>query len=645
MKKSIRQRFTLVFLALSIVMVGLSPVARAAGETAYLTPASGSVQTGNRFTISVDGYVGQSWWFWVPIGATSVKGSMSFPTQQLKVVSVDPAGSAFPGGSITPNNTTGKIDFNSSSSGSHMNKTVHLFSVTFQAVAPGSASVGFGSVNYDIGSAATTGGNYTVTAAPPAPTPTPTPSPSVTPSPKPSVTPKVTPAPTVTPAPSPSLVPTVEETPAPTNESDGSIKISDVVITANRQRNSVNWKVSDPSATPTVVYGTSKSTMKSPAEVTKQPDGSYQTVFKDLKLGTLYYFSIKVAATDNLRGGTYSDSFTTKGFPVQLTIQQNGLLLPGAKTVIGERTFTANKEAIIVTELSDGRHTATITPTGSTTPITVEFTVQKKTIPASGSPAIQNIVLNPMTAESSGQSDSSASSTILVIGSLAGLALVVGVIGFILYRRKSVSTDYPQQVDADLLSNNYGPETNFNANTPLPNLETVSIPQSSPAQYEPVYAAQSAVYEDSGVPVVADAPSLGLSSMPLPPVDSSEGEPLLVAQDDDQQLSQQLAEVESAEENISDEPSAVYDETTGELDIIHHAHEPASLPATPPAAQGTSPIDSEPIYDSQSFSAVHNDPVQSVDEDEGSIQQTSVISEQSYDDASPLKNQHGATVS
>lgn len=584
MKKSFRQRLPLVFMALCAFAIVLSsPVAYAAGETAYLTPSSGTVQAGNRFTVSVDGRVGQSWWLWIPIGASSVEGSLSFPIQHLKVVSVDPAGSAFPNGSITPNNSTGKIDFNNSSSGSYMNKNVHLFSITFQAVSAGSANITFGNVKYNIGSAATTGGNYTVTAAPPAPTPTPTPSPSPTPSPtpKPSQIPISTPRPSVAPVILPEL--SVEETPAPINESDGSIKISDVIVTANRQRNSVSWEVSDANATPTLMYGTSKSTIKSQAEATKQSDGSYQTVFKDLKLGTLYYFSIKVAATDNLRGGTYTDSFTTKGYPVQLTIQQNGLLLPGAKVTINERTFTANKEAVIITELGDGRHTATITPAGSSTPVTVEFSVEKKKIPTSGNPATQNIIVNAKTLGSTGESDKSSSQAIVIASIVAGVILLTGIVGFIIFRRRSAANTFSQQIDADLLSSSYGPAINTTANAPMPNLETVSVLPPEPSQYASTTDTQ--VLSDQTGPlsmqnndtnnVYDTIPEQQFSSLPLPPVDDALSDNTAVAQgvvDENQQLTQQLAQVESSEETVLDEPSAVYDETTGELDIIHHSH-------------------------------------------------------------------------
>jgi hypothetical protein len=609
MKQRIRRRFVQGLMLITALIIGVSTPVFAAGEKAYLTPAAGTTLPGNTFTVSVDGYVGHTWaWFIVPVGASSVNGSITFPSQNLKVTSINTTGAAFPNGNYTPNNTTGRIDFNGSTGGQYTDQTVHLFTITFQALAPGTANVAFGATSYNLGSASTTGGTYTISSPPPPP---PSPSPSPSPTPKPSTTPKPTPKPSTTPkptpTPTPSVAPSVEETPAPEADSDGGLKIQNVKVSTSRHENKVSWTVSDPNTIATFNYGTSKAGQDNKAEATKNEDGNYEVSLESLKVGTLYYFTIKAATTDNLQGADYSGTFTTRGYPVQLTIQQNNLLLPGAKVRINERTFVANAYAIVTAELSDGSHVAQITPSGSNNSYPITFVVAKKTIPESGNPDQQSFILNITTV---GTSSGLNSATIwpIVGAAIAALAIVGGIIGFVIVRRRQSNEGSPD-IDSDLLAASYGRTTDdLHQNTPTPNLETHGAAMGGTFQEQPLattpmdtvaplptnpYAQNLDDTTQNNVPpppldttpIVADIDPV---SLPLPPAEPQTVPPPITtetapAYSEEEQLSSELLEVESSNGNGED-TSAVYHESTGELEIVHHHVQnssSASDPTTP----------------------------------------------------------------
>ncbi len=628
MIKANRQKFSLGLLLFTALFSLVPTAVFAAGDSVYLTPPSGTSQPGNTFTVSADGNVGSSWF-----GTSSVSGTITFPANLLKVNAVSSAGATFNVSStVTPDNANGTISFNQYTNwwtGAN-NQTVHLFTVTFQSLANGTAPVNFSNVQYNTGAAAMAGGTYTVSTPPPPPTPSPSPSPS--PAPKPSSTPKPAVTPKPSPVPTPSTPPTVEETPAPVVDSDGGLKIENVKIIADRAENSVTWTVSNPAATPVLTYGTTKNGLKSDGIVSKQDDGSYSVVFTDLKPGALYYFMIKAATADNLQGATYSGVLTTRGYPIQLTIEQNNLLLPGAKVKIGERIFVANKNAIVTTELGDGSYTAIITGPGSTESHNATFVVVRKTIPKNGNPALQSFVLNATTVGTSSGLNSSLIPTIIG-GAVAVMAAIGGIIGLFILRRKKAANDDAANADTDLLAASYGDSVDeLRNNTPLPNLDTaagVSLPPmdlSAEPEYQTELPPEQAVtaYQPAddmaltAEPVAPVAVPFDPAALPLPPtVDPAmpiqqqyADEPTVVSQPDYQaeQLSQAVSQVESSEQITDDEPSAVYDEATGELDIIHHHADEgissvpivetvAEIPQEPLTQPDVTPMDTQPVVD------------------------------------------------
>ncbi len=577
-------------------------------NTMQITPTPRSATTGDVFTVSVDGHVTDSFIFAVGVGVHEAYGTVTFPSNLLSVVSYSAAGTTFGASkSITPGN--GNVTFNLSSgpNSAATYQDVHLFTITFKAIAAGTANVGFGSANYGNGSGAgvitptTTGGKYTI-ASPPAPVTPTTPTQPTTPS-KPATTPKATPK-APTPVATPVQTPTPEETPAPVIDSDGGLKIENVKATATRQANSIAWTLNNTDATPTLTLGTSKGNQKD-IDVAKQADGSYLANLSGLKLGTLYYFTIKASTADNLQGATYSGTFTTRGYPVQLTVKQNNLLLPGASVKIDGRSFVANKNSIITTELGDGDYTASITPPDSTTPQNATFTVAKKTIPSTGSPELQSFVLNITTV--GGSSDASSAFLVPIIGGVVGfIATIGGVVGFIMYRRRQQLASAAGTVDSDLLTSSYGADVIDNrANTPQPNLETIGMAAGPMAIQEVMsdngadaLAVQQPYNDPAALPTAApldqtppavDGTQFDASGLPLPPAGTTfadQGAADMQASNaeysEDEQLSPEVAQVEAAGEIGDDEPSAVYDASTGELDIIHHHAEP---PTTAPLEQ------------------------------------------------------------
>lgn len=613
MKSILRHRLLLGLMLTAALLNIAPPSAFAAANSGKITPAVGTSQPGNTFTVGVSGHASGDWWY----STSSVNGTLKFPANLLSVEAIDKTGQSFAGGSnVTFDNTTGTINFSGSCNWwfcGYQNQNVHFFQVTFKSLAPGTANVIFEKLSYNSGGGATTGGVYTIT-APPAP-PTPTPTPIVTqPTPTPKLSTKPVTTPVSTPPPSPVAVAT-EELPTPTADSDGGLKIQDVKVSVSRQESKVTWKVNSTATTPTFIYGASKAQQTKSGVVVDKKDGNYEVVLSELKPGTLFHFTIKTATNDSLQGASYNGTLTTRGYPVQLTVQQNNLLLPGAKVKINDRTFVANKDAIITTELSDGEHTADIAPSGSSDSYPIKFVVAKKSVPANGNPEQQNFMLNITTTGTT----SGIGSTLLlpIIGAIvAAIAVIGGIVGFILLRKKQAADNQSAGIDSDMLAASYGrPVETLYQNTPTPNLETHGMAQNGIFQEQPIqqqtvdptmptsaagsydayqqpatdptqtYIPQANVdqliapaYDPAmNQPYVPqDSQQYDTNSLPLPP----QSDPIATAPDittptptqytEEEQLTSELVKVESSEDPTR--PDAVYDEVTGELDILHGNH-------------------------------------------------------------------------
>lgn len=602
MKHFIRHRLLLGLLLFIASVSIFPPKVFAVQGSVYFYPGGNNVINGTEIDVEVRGNVPDPGW--LGGGATII---VNYDPTKLELLDRTDSGGAFQAANSRNFDGTkaGTVRYTAyvmlNAPGVNGNK---IISMKFRALTLGGATLSFGS-GTNVNNGPTTGSatTYNIIAptcpagqvgtppnctTPPPPKPSPTPTPSKAPTVKPSTKPTPVPSPVPTPA------PTVEETPEPVLDSQGGLKIENVQVTTTRQKNSISWTMNRDESPPTLVYGTTKTKQTSDGKVTKLADGSYEVILPELKLGTLYYYTIKASSTNLLEGATYGGTFTTRGYPVQLTIQQNGVLAPSAKVKIGERTFTANKNAIITTELGDGEYSASINPVSTTTALLVNFTVAKKPVPASGSPELQAFILN---GNVDGAGSGSNDSITLILSALGLLAIIGSIIGFLFYRRRNQQSEDANTVDGDLLMANYGSAIEDpRINTPEPNLaastNTAVPPESIMNTDQGPYYPQEATYEQT---------SFDASNLPLPPVDQNMAAPVISnvtsALDnnytEDEQLAPEITQVESIEKaDDPDEPSAIYDASTGELDIIHHDH--TSREATAP----TAPVQDTAIYNS-----------------------------------------------
>ena len=652
MKRTVKHKLLLGLLLFTALFSIVPPRVYAVAGTVFFSPNGGSVVNGTEFTVEVKGDVPKpvTWPFYGG-GATII---VSYDKNKLQVVEYNDTNGVFANGSKSWSGTVaGTVKYKSTvSTNAPGVNNQKIISIKFKALTTGSTALSFAS-GISVNNGPTTGTPSTFTLiAPTCPTGqvgTPpnctTPAPSPTPKPSSSPSPSSTPKPSTKPSQSPSPVvttptePTPEETPVPTSDSDGGLKIENVKVATTRQTNSVVWTMNKDDALPKVTYGTTKGSLTTEATVEEMSDRTYQVVFQDLKLGTRYYFAIKASTPDQLQAATYSGSLTTRGYPVQLTIKQNGILAPDAKVKINERSFTANKDAIILTELSDGKHEATITPSGSTSVATAQFTVAKKQVPTNGSPELQTFVLDAEVHDSEQQTNDSPVMAIVIGGGVL-LAAGAGIIGFLLYKRRNSQQADSSTVDSDLLMASYGPAIeNYHAQTPEPNLDargttqvaaigTIPLPEAPlDMQAQPVdqttTAYQSPPQEYTAPPQAPapSAPPFDPTTMPLPPAQPPEQTAAIV--DPVVAQTNQVAEVpedvplppeqspallaveaieapqpvDDVQAANDDTEEAVYHPETGELEILHD-HTPATKtpaeaapPAQPlPTTQQTAPL-------------------------------------------------------
>lgn len=287
----------------------------------------------------------------------------------------------------------------------------------------------------------------------------------------------------------------------------------------------------------------------------------------------------------------------------------------------------SDNNATITAEFGEGAYDAIVIPKDSGSQYKASIVVKKVTIPQSGEPAVQNIVLDGVI---KGTVESSSDNPLaLIIGVIAGATGLGGLIAFAVYRRKHNESLSDTSIDSDLLITNYGNAIDDSrAQTPEPNLD-VQTPQAlteplAQAAYDQSYNQQQQAYDDNqqiaqqyGVPVVTTDESIYTASQQpaeenfvqndyaesLPQqYDASTVDTQVVdtetSQILDEQLSDQLIAVESINNDnnsSSDFEEAIYHPETGELDILHNTHSPSQSPSTP------EPVDA-PMNDSVSTS-------------------------------------------
>lgn len=341
-----------IFTALGVFLYAVtSTPVNAVQGTIYFTPGSGTYNPGSTFTVDVKGKVPSSGFG----GGATV--NVTYPTNLLQATAVSLNGGVLGGGSPTINN--GTVSYSVFTVPSRAVNDQRLFTITFKALATGSATLNF-SANTNINSGPTTkqpaafsivnpscpagqvGTPPNCSTPPPPPTPTPTPVPTpVVPKPSP-VAPKPSPTPTpivTTPNTSQPAQPT-EATPAPPAD-EKTLSIDDVDVQSSYDNVIVKWTTSGP-ADATLNYGTSSSKLDNVAAVEASEDSTTFTApLSKLQLGTTYHYSI-VAKNASEVSISSKGTFTTKAYPVVLRLLQNNQPLTEARVQIQgfENTYT-----------------------------------------------------------------------------------------------------------------------------------------------------------------------------------------------------------------------------------------------------------------------------------------------------------------
>lgn len=617
-----------MWLLVFVAFVSLVPAkAFAVAGTVSFTPNGGTVVNGSEFTVTVRGNVPDPGFIWG--GGATIR--VTYDATKLQLVSADDAGGAFSDNDEQEwNNSAGVVRYRAqiyvNAPGVSNQK---IISAKFKAIGVGSVTLSF-APETNVNNGPTTGTSSTFTieqqscpsgqigtppncSTPPAP-----------PSPKPSSKPP-TAAPPQTPKPLPSETPIssplpdpIEEVPEPISDSEGGLKIDNVITSISRQKNIITWSLNQPDIKQTLVYGTTKSNQKNKAEIRTLTDGNYEATLTDIDPGKRYYFTIQASAQNLLKGAEYSGTFASRGYPVQLTIKQNGVLAPNATVMIGERKFTADKNATITAEFGDGSYDAIVTPSGSTESHRSSFVVKKVPIPNTGEPELQNIIVNAVI--ENGESSTNDDPLPWIIG---GISLLLGGTGLLciwLYRlRKNNLQQAAVAVDTDLLMTNYGNAlSNTRVQTPVPNLDVqaATISATPEQAYSTQEIPQAITGSDSNdlhskadtppADTVADLPTdTPLTSTDTPmSVDgfnqletSDWPQPQPVAEP----ISSPATEAIPPEEHFAqaNHEEAVYHPETGELDIIHTSHHDATpsplLSSESSAPPATLPIDEPTI--------------------------------------------------
>jgi hypothetical protein len=359
----------------------VAPSAYAASASVFLSPSSGSVTNGNNLVVNVFEDSGAE-----PVNAASLR--ISYPTSLLQYVSISNS-SAF---NIVATSSGGggavSIDrgANPAVTGNQL-----IASITFKAVANGTASVTFPGGNSDAKvlsqntnqsiTTSAAGGSYSITTPVSPPPPAPSPSPSPTPSPSPSPSPSSSSSKNntnggtkATPPSSPSV--SGKDTSAP---AISGVVVSDVGVNTA----TITWTTSEP-ATTQLNYGLSQNYNLTAG------DNNFVTAHKIvlntdlLSPGVEYHFAVKSVDPSGNAAASEDQTFTTKGATVIVTvIDQNKKPVPQAKVTFNKSTGVTDKDGhATLTNLQIGKLVGVVNYKGKQTVASIEV----KPIDPNGAP-------------------------------------------------------------------------------------------------------------------------------------------------------------------------------------------------------------------------------------------------------------------
>lgn len=433
------QRFLPVVLSLSL-LIGLMPaeLASAAGiNKLYVTPDSSQMNVGTSFVVNIRSYSTSS--------TGSVKGTLLYAAGSLKVTSISIADSAYGTPTITQGN--GTIGFNGTRTPA--SGTAQIFAVTFLATAANNeATVGFSGDSKLNNTTTTYGQGKFVITNPPAPSPSPSPSSST--STKPSTKPNgggsggsssnsstkpvyTTPVPIVT-TPTTPVENTTTENTEPLAVVDPTGVVESVNPVPSYTSATITWRVTAPSPTSSLSYGSSTQTLDQQATVQNKGGGNFSATLSNLNPGQKYYFSI----TGNGSGvspGTYTSSVQASGFPVVINVTENKVIAKGAQVQIGATNYVTRADGKVTIGLAAGSYSGKITTETAT--LNINLTVSKKDIPTDGSQPESQSFSFDLASSVLDNGPGTTTSVFTFIGVLigGGAILVLGFLVFINYRR------------------------------------------------------------------------------------------------------------------------------------------------------------------------------------------------------------------
>lgn len=438
----------------------------AANGTLYFNPGEGRFAPGGTFTVEVRADTGSA-------NRPLTRATFTYPKNLLQAIETTSYGSDFGNSSTSINHSIGRVTFTAYDSTPPTGSNKYVYKITFKVLAQGSATLSFAndtaingalvkkhSATYTLAPATCPPGQIgtppnCTTPSSPTPTPqNPTPNPGgggsspaqarpSNPAPRPgsggsTQRPSTSlPASPYPPIPLPTVPDTSEpivatepvEVPPATEET--SFGIGNIRTRTLFDTTTINWESNHP-GTSTFYYGTAQDTLDKRIDVKQESPTSFSAAVPTLQPGEKYFYEITATQEgDSSKQDIHKSSFTTKGYPVKITILYNDTPLAEAAVSLKDysgSTVTGESGSVNL-ELKEGTYSVVAKKDS----VEIEQTISVKSLEfeAGGIPDTQNFTIT-----GSGSALSGGSGVIigLVIG---GLLLVVGfVVAVIVVRKK-----------------------------------------------------------------------------------------------------------------------------------------------------------------------------------------------------------------
>lgn len=323
-------------------------VLAANGTRLYLYPPNQVVQKDQTFNVAVRISSNQSLLY-----MSYVKAYLNFPANILSVTKVDTSTNAYQTRTDqTYSNTAGTIHIEQSNPYSY-SPDQFIATIGFKAIKTGTATVSFSSDSWVSSSqqgantlTGSDGGTYTIQGPAPAPAPAPSPKP------QPTTSPTASPSHTNT---TTSTTPTAS---SPTPTSTGTNADTSVGYDYGYDYAILVWHT-PALATAEIRYGLDNSKLTE-LKTVSEPQVDFNVTLSPLKPGRHYFFTI--TATDiSHRQINYQGDFTTKGYPVELSIVTDGKKpIKGAQVHVADLAQKSPASGKVTFNLPEGIQTINV---------------------------------------------------------------------------------------------------------------------------------------------------------------------------------------------------------------------------------------------------------------------------------------------